>query len=217
MKQCAALSTRHTALLPPRERRAGNAVRIANDVTRFFQAVGKNFTGAAAVAARARLAKYLLERCFMESDMHTRHAAAPARPAHARRMGRDRLACLALGVAAVAALPGCGREADPLWPGTQRSTLAQASAERGLQRIAEHGCASCHTIPGVRGPPSGVGPPLDGMARRAYVGGVLPNTPDNLVRWLEDPPAIDFRTAMPDVGLSHAEAADIAAYLLTLQ
>jgi cytochrome c1 len=54
------------------------------------------------------------------------------------------------------------------------------------------------------------------MALRAYIGGVLPNTPHNLALWVRDPPAIDPRTAMPNMGISEVDANDIAAYLLTL-
>jgi cytochrome c1 len=66
-------------------------------------------------------------------------------------------------------------------------------------------------------PGNNVGPPLDRIATRGYIAGVLANTPQNMVRWLRDPPAVDARTAMPDLGLSEAEARDIAAYLYTLK
>ena len=38
-----------------------------------------------------------------------------------------------------------------------------------------------------------------------------------LTAWLRDPPAIDPSTAMPDLGLSEAEALHMAAYLYTLR
>ncbi|MCD0505870.1 c-type cytochrome [Bordetella petrii] len=62
-----------------------------------------------------------------------------------------------------------------------------------------------------------MGPSLRQLGNRAYLGGVVANTPDNLVRWLLDPPAMAPHTAMPKVGLSVAEARDVAAYLLTLR
>jgi cytochrome c2 len=71
-------------------------------------------------------------------------------------------------------------------------------------------------IPGIAATPAPVGPPLEGMARRGFIGGVLPNTPANMQRWLLDPRAIDPRTAMPPLGLTQRDAADIAAYLATL-
>ena len=60
-------------------------------------------------------------------------------------------------------------------------------------------------------------PPLAGIADRVYIAGVLENTPSNLVRWIKDPPAVDSMTAMPNVGVSEAEARHIAAYLYTLR
>ncbi|MEL6648628.1 MAG: hypothetical protein AAFQ05_13195, partial [Pseudomonadota bacterium] len=52
---------------------------------------------------------------------------------------------------------------------------------------------------------------------RAYVAGVLPNEPGGLVRWLVDPVAHSPMTAMPDLGVTEADARDMAAYLYTLR
>lgn len=49
------------------------------------------------------------------------------------------------------------------------------------------------------------------------IAGELPNTPDNLVRWIKDPKLVEPGTAMPDLGLSDEQARDVAAYLYTLQ
>lgn len=126
------------------------------------------------------------------------------------------LAVVLLGLAAVLLLIGCSDESRPLAPRGQASDLAGANIGRGRQLISDYGCVACHTVPGVRGLTSKVGPPLEKMALRAYIGGVLPNTPQNMVRWLLNPPAIDPRTAMPNMGMSDEDANDIAAYLLTL-
>jgi cytochrome c1 len=61
-----------------------------------------------------------------------------------------------------------------------------------------------------------VAPSLEAFARRTFIAGVVPNTPTNLVRWVIDPTSIEPRTAMPVLGLSQAEAQDVAAYLYTL-
>jgi len=90
------------------------------------------------------------------------------------------------------------------------------NADRGREKIAYYGCTSCHLIPGVRGADGLVGPPLQSIGSRAYVGGVVPNTPQNLIAWIQDPPAIDPQTAMPNVRVSAPDARDIAAYLYTL-
>ncbi|MGE8687686.1 MAG: c-type cytochrome [Achromobacter sp.] len=118
------------------------------------------------------------------------------------------------GAAALSLLCACGDERPPLAPPGETEALAGADAARGRNLVAGQGCVACHTIPGMRGPLSSVGPPLDNLGRRAYLGGSLPNTPANLVRWLLDPPSVNPGTAMPKAGLTPAEAADIAAFLL---
>jgi cytochrome c1 len=90
---------------------------------------------------------------------------------------------------------------------------------RGRDLVIRYGCAACHELPDVhaRGGGGGlVGPPLTGFARRSYIGGRLPNTPENLVQWIQNPHAVDPRTAMPTLGLTEKEARDVAAYLYTL-
>jgi cytochrome c len=95
--------------------------------------------------------------------------------------------------------------------------LAGGDADRGRAVIKKYGCNTCHTIAGVRGADGLVGPPLTGIAERMYIGGVARNTPSNLVSWIENPKQFDSKTAMPDVGVSHRDAVDIASYLYTLK
>ncbi len=95
--------------------------------------------------------------------------------------------------------------------------LTGGDPARGPALMREYGCAACHTIPGVIGANGLVGPPLNGIANRSYLGGVLTNGPQNMVRWIRDPKAVDSLTAMPNTGLGEADARDIAAYLYTLR
>jgi cytochrome c len=88
---------------------------------------------------------------------------------------------------------------------------------RGRAKIGQYGCHTCHTIPGVEGADSLVGPPLDRIASRTYIAGVLTNSPDNMVRWLRDPQGVDRLTAMPNLGVDEQDARDIASYLYTLK
>lgn len=87
----------------------------------------------------------------------------------------------------------------------------------GRMLVAAYGCSACHLIPGIEQATGTVGPSLAGFGRRAYVAGRLPNRPAVLTSWLRDPPAIDPATAMPALGLSEAEARDVAAFLYTLR
>ena len=61
------------------------------------------------------------------------------------------------------------------------------------------------------------GPPLNDIAGRKYIAGRPPNNADNLARWIRDPRQVDPLTAMPQLGVSEADARDMAAYLLTLR
>lgn len=91
------------------------------------------------------------------------------------------------------------------------------NAERGAQLIGQFRCGACHIIPGIRGARGLVGPPLNYFGARTYVGGEVPNTPQNLVHWIQSPKSIEPGTAMPDLGLSEQQARDVAAYLYTLR
>jgi cytochrome c1 len=88
---------------------------------------------------------------------------------------------------------------------------------RGKSQIRAKGCAACHSVPGVPGATALVGPPLDHMASRVYLAGTLPNSPDNMREWIMHPQKIKPKNAMPDVGLTDADARDITAYLYTLE
>lgn len=97
------------------------------------------------------------------------------------------------------------------------STNEEPSAERGRRAIEQYGCVTCHAIPGVVGPNFPVGPPLAGVGSRVMLGGVLPNSPENMALWIRAPQAFAPLSAMPNLGLSERDARDIAAFLGTLK
>jgi cytochrome c1 len=72
-------------------------------------------------------------------------------------------------------------------------------------------------IPGIREARGLVGPPLTSIGSRVYLAGRLPNTPDNILKWIQHPHQVDEQAAMPDTGVTDADARDIAAYLYTLR
>lgn len=96
---------------------------------------------------------------------------------------------------------------------TKAPTVAGGNSERGRLAIARYGCGACHTIPGVTSARGLVGPSLEGIGNRMYIAGVLTNQPENIVRWIMDPPANDPKTAMPKLGVAERDARDIAEYL----
>ena len=89
--------------------------------------------------------------------------------------------------------------------------------QRGRVAIRQYGCQTCHVVPGVTGADALVGPPLNGIADRLYLAGILPNTPKYMIQWLRNPQGIDSLSAMPDLGVTERDARDIAAYLYTLR
>ncbi|HEX6318691.1 MAG TPA: c-type cytochrome [Burkholderiales bacterium] len=89
--------------------------------------------------------------------------------------------------------------------------------EQGRLLLRQFACGSCHSIPGVANAGGKVGPPLEGVAKRVYLGGVLPNTPQNMAAFIREPHKADPRTAMPAMGVTEAHARDMVAYLYTLE
>ncbi len=129
-----------------------------------------------------------------------------------RRPGpRVALAALPLGAVVLAAVASCGTA-------TSRMPAAQVPGSdpaRGAQLLTSYGCASCHTIAGVRGADGLVGPPLTGIGRRSYIAGELATTPSNMERWIEDPQGVEPGTAMPNLGVTADDARDITGFLFT--
>jgi cytochrome c len=121
-----------------------------------------------------------------------------------------RTVCLGLVVVLALLVSSCAGEVNGL-PEPQAAPGAHPASGRRL--IANYGCGSCHTIPYVPGANSMAGPPLNCFYQRSYIAGRLPNTRENLIKWIRHPQQIEPGTAMPDLGVSEQEAGDIVAYL----
>jgi putative membrane protein len=106
-------------------------------------------------------------------------------------------------------LVGC-QPADE--PGGGESTIA-----RGREAVEDYGCIACHVIEGHRAPQGRVGPSLHDVTERQTLAGELPNTPENLVRWIQDPQGVDPGNLMPDLEVTDRDAQAIARYLESLR
>ena len=122
-----------------------------------------------------------------------------------------RLPLLLLVVASLA-VSECGVSAK-----REAETLTGGNVGRGRAAIAKYGCGTCHTIPGVGAAKATVGPPLNRIAARMYLGGHLTNTPVNMMKWIQHPQAIEPKTVMPELGVTNQDVMDIAAFLYTLR
>lgn len=120
--------------------------------------------------------------------------------------------------AAIALLFAAIGAAGFAWSSRQQSeemarAMTGGNPSHAPEIMRRYGCGGCHTIPGLSGADGQVGPPLAGLVHRVYVGGIAPNSPDNLIQWIVAPQRLSPRSAMPATGISEAEARDVAAYL----
>jgi cytochrome c oxidase subunit 2 len=106
------------------------------------------------------------------------------------------------------------------WLARQRQSASAPSTDgerRGLRIFQEKTCANCHEIKGVD-PAISFAPDLTHLASRTTLGsGLMPNTLDNLQRWLTNPQAVKPGCHMPDFHLEKGDVADLAAYLATMK
>ncbi|HEY1606282.1 MAG TPA: c-type cytochrome [Allosphingosinicella sp.] len=91
--------------------------------------------------------------------------------------------------------------------------MTGGNVARGRLAFARYGCGGCHRLSGVAPANGRVGPPLDGIGARATIAGRLANEPGNLERWIQNPRKVTPGTAMPDLGVTPADARDLAAFL----
>jgi len=90
-------------------------------------------------------------------------------------------------------------------------------AEQGRQLVQQYQCGTCHVIPGANASNGMVAITLESFGLRSYIAGRIPNTDENLARWIVDPPAMIPGTLMPKMGVTPDDARAIAAYLRQLR
>lgn len=112
--------------------------------------------------------------------------------------------------ASAAILAGCKEVPGP------RYAQSGADAERGRALIEEVACGACHEIPGVSWPKGRLGPSLVRFDDIGLIAGALPNTPENLARFVRNAPEAKPGSTMPPMPVSEEQARDIAAYLYGL-
>lgn len=108
-------------------------------------------------------------------------------------------------------ISACDKGSAPAPPGAEAQ--AAGDARRGQQLLTQYQCGSCHAIPDIAASRGVVGPSLEGFGRRSYIAGRIPNTADKLAQWIAAPASLVADTTMPSMGVTPAEARDMAAYL----
>jgi cytochrome c oxidase subunit 2 len=108
------------------------------------------------------------------------------------------------------------------WVSGQRQAAVEPTADseaaEGLELFTTEGCIACHAVQGVEGAEQEVGPDLTHFgSRRVLAGGILPNTPEELARWLANPPGVKPGSKMPDYNLTDEQIEALVAYLHSLE
>lgn len=97
------------------------------------------------------------------------------------------------------------------------ATPTSALARQGERTFMQGQCANCHAIKGTDAKAK-TGPDLTHFAsRRTFGGASFDNTPENVARWLRDPPAMKPGSKMPNYHLSEDEISSLVAYLESLR
>jgi cytochrome c2 len=149
----------------------------------------------------------LMGHCKSHMPLHRARGEGGVAPSPVRPLALVVVGCL---------LTGCDVQENRA---SEKKMVPEGDPARGRAIVAsgQYGCTACHTIPGIRSPQGIVGPPLEGLAGRAFIAGQLPNRPDTLVAFLQNPAALIPQTGMPDVRLGLDEARHVAAFLYTLE
>jgi len=90
------------------------------------------------------------------------------------------------------------------------------NVELGREFWVMKGCGGCHVAPNIPGGGQ-IGPNQQHFSERPTIaGGVLPNTPEAVQRWIKNPQAVKPGTLMPDLSVTDEQARHLTAFLYSL-
>jgi cytochrome c oxidase subunit II len=105
------------------------------------------------------------------------------------------------------------------WPAFDRWLAGEArdATQKPPAAFARGSCADCHTVRGTNAH-GDVGPDLTHVASRTSLAALtIPNTPENLARWIREPQHVKPGAKMPDLRLGDADWVALTAYLRSLR
>ena len=101
------------------------------------------------------------------------------------------------------------------WAAAERLTARRGHP--GEQMFLSLSCINCHAVSGTLATGT-FGPDLSHLMSRQTLGaGVIPNTPDNLRRWIREPQTLKPGNLMPNMQLDDRELDAVHAYLSSLR
>jgi cytochrome c oxidase subunit II len=99
----------------------------------------------------------------------------------------------------------------------QKPAMVDPAVAAGGALFITKACFACHAVRGTIAQ-GVVGPDLTHlMSRETIASGAVPNTPDNLRKWVHDPAAFKPGSLMPTSELTDHELDQVVGYLLTLR
>ena len=105
------------------------------------------------------------------------------------------------------------------WVAAQQAPAVEPKeplAQKGKEIFTTSACVGCHTIQGMSG--GVMAPDLTHFgSRKTFASALLPSTPDNLARWVENPEHLKPGALMPNLGIRSDQSLAVAAYLLSLK
>src|SRR5947209_5170515 len=104
------------------------------------------------------------------------------------------------------------------WVENERKPATEdAQVSAGRSAFLAQSCVNCHRVRGTAAQGTYAPDLTHLMNRQTLASGMVPNTPENLRRWVADPQPIKPGCLMPAFGLGDRERDDIVRYLLTLR
>lgn len=101
-------------------------------------------------------------------------------------------------------------------PAAAPAEAVSADVAEGMKLFQTKGCIGCHTASAMSPMKGMMGPNLSGIgSRKMIAAGWLPNTDENLKRWLHDPQAVKQGVTMVVPKMTDAEVNALVAYLRT--
>ncbi len=98
----------------------------------------------------------------------------------------------------------------------KKPAVDDAAVAAGRHVFETEACMNCHTISGTAAKGT-VGPDLTHLMSRDTIGsGIVPNTPDNLHKWIQNPGSFKDGCLMPAMQLTDQQIDQVVAYLSTL-
>jgi cytochrome c oxidase subunit II len=99
----------------------------------------------------------------------------------------------------------------------QQPAVEEPAAQEGRTAFLAQSCVNCHRVRGTSAEGSYAPDLTHLMSRQTLAAGVVPNTPAELGRWVENPQAVKPGCLMPAFGLDGRQRDLIVGYLQTLR